>query len=106
MCHFFRRSNASDFNYDYHVSFKKEQAVNGEVEYNYEKTKFGSEELPASSAFYKDPSGNIFHTYSAYARGMENMIGAYNWLDIAPKGRDEGTAEGHKMSWVRHHDRY
>jgi hypothetical protein len=55
--------------------------------------------------FYKDAAGNIFHTYSSYARGLDILIGAYNWLDLTPKGRDEeGLAHG--MAWVRHHDKY
>jgi predicted dithiol-disulfide oxidoreductase (DUF899 family) len=55
--------------------------------------------------FYKDAAGDIFHTYSTYARGLDILVGAYNWLDLAPKGRDEeGVA--HTMAWVRHHDRY
>jgi predicted dithiol-disulfide oxidoreductase (DUF899 family) len=99
-------SNATDFNFDYSVSFRKEDMDKGEVTYNYEKTKASSEELPGSSVFYKDASGNIYHTYSSFGRGLENMIGAYNWLDIAPKGRDEDPAMPHKMAWVRHHDRY
>jgi predicted dithiol-disulfide oxidoreductase (DUF899 family) len=99
-------SNATDFNYDYNVSFRKEDIDKGEVTYNYEKTKASSDELPGSSVFYKDASGNIYHTYSSFGRGLENMIGAYSWLDIAPKGRDEDPAMPHKMAWVRHHDRY
>ena len=67
--------------------------------------RFPSEEGPGLSVFYKDTAGNIFHTYSAYGRGLDMMIGAYNWLDLTPKGRDEdGLA--FTMSWVRHHDRY
>jgi len=99
-------SNATDFNYDYNVSFRKEDLEKGQVTYNYEQTKGSSDELPGGSAFYKDPSGNIYHTYSSFGRGLENMIGAYSWLDIAPKGRDEDAQMPHKMAWVRHHDRY
>ena len=55
--------------------------------------------------FLKDENGNIFHTYSSYARGLDVLVGAYNFLDLAPKGRDEeGLA--FTMSWVRHHDKY
>ena len=98
-------SNANEFNYDYHVSFTKDELAKGEMTYNYGKQKFPSEEGPGTSVFCKDAAGNIFHTYSAYARGLDMMIGAYNWLDLAPKGRDEeGLA--HSMAWVRHHDRY
>ena len=66
---------------------------------------FPSDEGPGASVFYKNDAGEIFHTYSSYARGLGAMIATYNWLDIAPKGRDEdGLA--HSMSWVRHHDKY
>ena len=98
-------SNATDFNYDYHVSMSREELGKGEVYYNYGMQKFPSEERPGTSVFYKDAAGNIFHTYSSYGRGLDIFIGAYNWLDIAPKGRDEeGLA--HTMAWVRHHDKY
>ena len=64
-----------------------------------------SEELPGISVFYKDPSGDIFHTYSSYGRGSELLIGAYNYLDLVPKGRDEAGLSP-PMAWVRHHDSY
>jgi predicted dithiol-disulfide oxidoreductase (DUF899 family) len=100
-------SFGSDFNYDYHVSFSPEEKAknNGKVQYNYELTEFGSEEGPGASVFYKDKTGDIFHTYSSYARGLDILVGTYNFLDLAPKGRDEeGLA--FSMAWVRHHDRY
>jgi phosphatidylserine/phosphatidylglycerophosphate/cardiolipin synthase-like enzyme len=57
------------------------------------------------SVFYKDEAGAVFHTYSAYARGLDSLVGTYRFLDLAPKGRDEdGLA--FTMSWVRHHDKY
>ena len=98
-------SSANDFNFDYHVSFSKGDATNGEIYYNYATQKAGAEELPGASCFYKDAAGNIFHTYSSFGRGLEAMIGAYDWLDIAPKGRDEAGLKS-PMSWVRHHDKY
>ncbi len=98
-------SNSSDFNYDYQVSMTKEESEKGEVYYNYSMQKFPSEERPGTSVFYKDAAGNIFHTYSSYGRGLDILIGAYNWLDIAPKGRDEEGLK-HTMAWVRHHDKY
>jgi len=95
----------SDFNFDYHVSFTQEELARGELDYNYSREKFQSEELPGASVFYKDDKGDIFHSYSAYARGLDIFVGVYNFLDITPKGRDEdGLA--FSMSWVRHHDRY
>jgi predicted dithiol-disulfide oxidoreductase (DUF899 family) len=98
-------SNERDFNYDYQVSFTPEQIASGKVEYNYEMTQFPSAEAPGISVFYKDKDGNIFHTYSTYARGSENTINTYNYLDFAPKGRDEDNLP-FSMIWVRHHDRY
>ena len=95
----------SDFNRDYNVSFTKEEKAKGEMYYNYTLQQFPSEEGPGASAFYKDEAGSIFHTYSTYGRGLDILVGAYNWLDMAPKGRDEdGLA--YSMAWVRHHDRY
>ncbi|HLQ67517.1 MAG TPA: thioredoxin family protein [Candidatus Limnocylindrales bacterium] len=98
-------SHGTDFNSDYHVSFTKDEMAKGMVDYNYEMQKFGSEEAPGASVFTKDASGNIFHTYSTYARGLDILVGAYNFLDLVPKGRDEGGLT-HTMAWVRHHDRY
>jgi len=95
----------SDFNYDYHVSFTKEQQATGKVYYNYADTTFPSEEGPGLSVFAKDANGNIFHTYSSYGRGLDILLGAYNFLDMVPKGRDEEGLK-HSMAWVRHHDRY
>lgn len=97
-------SFGSDFNFDYHVSFPADQ-VNSEVNYNYEKQVVGSDEMPGASAFFKADNGEVFHTYSAYARGLDNLVGAYNWLDLTPKGRDEDNLPW-SMAWVRHHDRY
>lgn len=94
-------SDGSDFNYDYHVSFTKEQLAQGKVYYNYEMTE-GFDELPGVSVFYKDGKGDIFHTYSSYGRGGDILIGAHNYLDLTPKGRNESTI----MDWVRRHDEY
>jgi predicted dithiol-disulfide oxidoreductase (DUF899 family) len=97
-------SNGSDFNYDYHVSFRAEERASGAVYYNYDQMKFPSEEGPGISVFAKNADG-VFHTYSSYARGLDILVGAYNFLDLVPKGRDEdGLA--HTMAWVRHHDKY
>jgi predicted dithiol-disulfide oxidoreductase (DUF899 family) len=98
-------SFGNDFNFDYHVSFTKDDMAKGETYYNYAIGKFPSEEAPGASVFYKDSTGDIFHTYSTYGRGLDMLIGAYHFLDLAPKGRDEdGLAWS--MAWVRHHDRY
>jgi predicted dithiol-disulfide oxidoreductase (DUF899 family) len=96
-------SFGSDFNYDYYVSFTEEQMKKGEVYYNYEyATHDEGTESPGTSVFFKDASGNIYHTYSAYARGGDVLIGAHNFLDLTPKGRNEEGA----MGWMRHHDKY
>jgi predicted dithiol-disulfide oxidoreductase (DUF899 family) len=98
-------SYGNDFNRDYHVSFTKEELAKGEVNYNYDAVEFPSEEAPGASVFYKNDAGEVFHTYSSYARGLDILVGAYNFLDLVPKGRDEdGLA--FTMAWVRHHDRY
>jgi predicted dithiol-disulfide oxidoreductase (DUF899 family) len=96
-------SFGSDFNYDYNVSFTESQIENGEVYYNFEYAKHDSgTESPGTSVFYKDPAGNIYHTYSSYSRGGDILIGAHNYLDLTPKGRNEDTT----MDWMRHHDKY
>lgn len=97
-------SSGSDFNFDYRVSFTKDQIEKGEKLYNFQ-TQLPGEELPGGSVFYKNGDGEIFHTYSTYSRGLDILIGAYNFLDLTPKGRDEEGLK-HGMAWVRHHDRY
>lgn len=99
-------SYGSDFNYDYHVSFTEEEIAQGKVYYNYEVQQIDIDELAGTSMFYRDAAGNIFHTYSAFARGSELVGGAYGYLDHLPKGRNE-TGPGYNLGdWVRHHDRY
>ncbi|MBI3798469.1 MAG: DUF899 domain-containing protein [Deltaproteobacteria bacterium] len=99
-------SYGSDFNYDYHVSFAKDDLAKGKVFYNYDLQDLQSEEMSGRSVFYQDVTGDIFHTYSSYARGGDMFLGTYAFLDITPKGRNE-TGPNHDLSdWVRHHDRY
>ena len=99
-------SFGSDFNHDYQVSVSPEEKVNGKVLYNYEIIeKFPSEERPGASVFFKNPAGEVFHTYSTYGRGLDILIGAYNLIDLVPRGRDEAGL-AFSMAWVRHHDRY
>jgi len=98
-------SYGSDFNYDYHVSFTAEEIAKGNVHYNYGPNGFPSEEAPGISVFCKNASGEVFHTYSAFARGAEPLLGGYYLLDAVPKGRDEAGLP-FTMAWVRHHDRY
>lgn len=98
-------SRGSDFNFDFQVSFAREDLEAGRLYYNYqaiEDPKYFSEELPGLSVFYRDESGAVFHTYSSYARGNEEVIGAFVYLDITPKGRNEQEI----MDWVRRHDEY
>jgi predicted dithiol-disulfide oxidoreductase (DUF899 family) len=95
-------SYGSDFNYDYHVSFTEDELAKGKVYYNYEMTSEGFNELPGISVFFRDDNGDIFHTYSSYARGGDILIGAHNFLDLTPRGRNEdGT-----MNWMKRHDEY
>ncbi len=93
------------FNRDYNVSFSQQEVAQQNMYYNYQMQHFPSDEAPGLSAFYKDEEGNIFHTYSTYGRGLDILLGVYNFLDMAPKGRDE-DALAYSMAWVRHHDRY
>jgi len=99
-------SYGNHFNFDYHVSFTKDQMAKGKTYYNYKVRETSNEgEAPGTSVFYKDGTGEVFHTYSSYGRGLDVLIGAYNYLDLVPKGRDE-DALAFTMEWVRHHDRY
>lgn len=98
-------SYGSDFNHDFHVSFTQDELAAGEVYYNYAMQEFPSEEAPGASVFSRDPDGALFHTYSCYARGLDILLGAYNFLDLVPKGRDEAELPW-TMAWIRHHDRY
>jgi predicted dithiol-disulfide oxidoreductase (DUF899 family) len=97
----------SDFNFDYHVSFAPDQLATGKVYYNFQNLPASIEELSGISVFYRpDSGGEIFHTYSSYARGNEEVLGAYMWLDLTPKGRNENGPNFSLSDWVRHHDRY
>jgi predicted dithiol-disulfide oxidoreductase (DUF899 family) len=95
-------SEGCDFNYDFGVTARPEDVAAGKATYNYEKTDGSEEELPGLSVFYRNEAGEIFHTYSTYARGLDLLVGTYNYLDLTPKGRNEDEI----MDWVRHHDRY
>ncbi|MGQ3211230.1 MAG: DUF899 domain-containing protein [Shinella sp.] len=97
-------SYGSDFNFDYHVSFTKEELASGKVMYNYRETDAADahDELPGLSVFFKDEDGTVYHTYSDYARGGEEALGTLMILDRAPKGRNEtGT-----LSFVKRKDEY
>jgi predicted dithiol-disulfide oxidoreductase (DUF899 family) len=95
-------SFGNDFNYDYGVSFTEDEVATGATGYNYGITPYAAVDLPGTSIFAKDADGQVFHTYSSYSRGGELLLGAFNWLDLTPKGRNEDGI----MSWVRLHDEY
>lgn len=95
-------SFGTDFNYDFRVSFTPEDLATGKIDYNFGEWSGAEPELPGISAFFKNEAGEVFRTYSTYFRGVEAMMGTYNMLDLAPKGRNEKAG----MDWVRRHDRY
>jgi len=99
-------SAGSPFNRDFHVSFDDEDIVEGKVFYNYAWQPFVCEELSGFSVFYRDPQGEIFHTFSAFGRGAEELLGAYVLLDMTPNGRNETGPRHDLTDWVRLHDRY
>ena len=97
-------SDGSDFNYDFGVSFRPEDRAAGRATYNYGKTLIEkASDMFGVSIFVKDENGAIFHSYSTFHRGAELLMGAFNWLDLTPGGRNEA---GGTMSWVRLHDAY
>jgi predicted dithiol-disulfide oxidoreductase (DUF899 family) len=96
-------SHGSDFNFDFGVSFTSEDLAAGRAVYNYGTVIRNSPDMFGASIFVKDETGAVFHSYSTYHRGAELLIGAFNWLDLVPKGRDEA---GGTMNWVRRHDEY
>ncbi|HLK13217.1 MAG TPA: thioredoxin family protein [Fimbriimonadaceae bacterium] len=89
-------SDGNTFNYDFNVSFRREDLDGGDVMYNFKNQKLRSEEQPGLSAFYKNDKGEIFRTYSTYERGLDLLIGAYNFIDLTAKGRNEASA----MDWI------
>jgi predicted dithiol-disulfide oxidoreductase (DUF899 family) len=97
-------SNQTDFNFDLHVSFTSEQIKRGELFYNYGPLKMDIDEREGVSAFYKDNRGDVYHTYSSYARGIDLLNTTYNFLDLTAKGRNENPE--HSQDWVRYHDKY
>ena len=98
-------SYGTDFNRDFGVSFTKEEFESGKMHYNYTVQKFPNEEAPGASVFTRNTTGDVFHTYSTYGRGLDMMLNAYNFIDLTPKGRDEQDLPW-PMAWVRHHDKY
>lgn len=96
-------SHGSTFNYDFGVSFDGDNSASDRTGYNYGTTDYAGPDLPGASIFVRADDGRICHAYSTYARGLELLAGAFNWLDLTPKGRNEGDTT---MSWVRPHDEY
>lgn len=96
----------NDFNYDFHVSFTKEEVAKGEAYYNFGIQPVDIDELPGLSVFYKDDNGDIFHTYSVYGNGTDEVVGSFMYLDFTPKGRNENGPFFDQRDWVRHHDKY
>lgn len=94
----------TDFGKDFGVSFTDDEALGGESVYNFNRGPLPFRELPGLSVFVKGADGEIYHTYSTYARGLENFLTAYRFIDVTPKGRDEAQTGG--MGWLRHRDRY
>lgn len=99
-------SAGSDFNYDFNVSFTPEELSAGCAWYNYRRTDPGIEDLSGDSVFFKDASGQIFHTYSTFGRGGEEFLGIYRFLDVTPRGRDEQGPNHALTDWARPHDMY
>lgn len=96
----------SEFNYDFHVSFTPEQIAAGRAFYNYAYVNPGLEDLSGDSVFVKDGAGQIFHTYSTFARGGEEFLGVYRYLDATPNGRREDGPYNSLADWVRPKDMY
>jgi predicted dithiol-disulfide oxidoreductase (DUF899 family) len=102
-------SHGSDFNYDFHVSFSDAQLASGKVFYNFAEQvvpPYGRGELQGTSVFLKEDAGDVFHTYSSYARGGEGVLATYACLDLTPLGRDENGPTRSLADWVKHHDKY
>lgn len=94
----------TDFNFDFNVSFTSKQLKNGTAIYNYAPLNMDIDEREGVSAFYRDKNGDIYHTYSSFARGIDLMNTTYNFLDLTAKGRDENPEA--LQDWVRYHDKY
>ena len=98
-------SYGSDFNADFNVSFTSKALEQGQVAYNYEVGAFPSTEAPGISVFIRDDDGRIYHTYSTYARGLDQVIAGYNLIDLTPVGRNEAEL-AFTMAWLKRRDEY
>ncbi|HWJ75794.1 MAG TPA: thioredoxin family protein [Kaistia sp.] len=99
------QADGSDFNYDYQASFAPEELAAGRGYYNYTERKIGASDIVGISVFAKDEQGAVYHTYSCYSRGVEMVNGAYHYLDLVPKGRNEEGLD-FPQAWVRRRDQY
>jgi predicted dithiol-disulfide oxidoreductase (DUF899 family) len=99
-------SCGGDFNYDFNVSFTPQELAARRAWYNYRCGDPGIEDLSGDSVFFKDASGQIFHTYSTFGRGGEEFLGVYRFLDATPKGREEHGPSHTLGDWARPHDMY
>jgi len=95
----------TDFSRDFGVSFTDQELASDQTVYNFNGKPYPIRELPGLSVFFKDSRGDIYHTYSTFARGLDIFLGTYNYLDVTPRGRDEEQTGGMR-GWLRHHDRY
>ena len=95
-------SHGSDFNHDFHVSVNEAEKASGRRYYNFVETESSGGEAPGMSVFFRGDDGAVYHTYSAYARGLDVLVGAHQFLDMTPRGRNESEI----MDWVRRHDEY
>jgi predicted dithiol-disulfide oxidoreductase (DUF899 family) len=98
-------TEGSDFNFDYQTSFTPEQLAEGQAYYNYRIQPNTVSDQVGISVFARNERGEMFHTYSCYSRGVDMLNGAYHYLDLVPKGRDEDDLK-FTMAWVRRHDQY
>ena len=96
-------SGESDFNFDYHVSFTPEEMTAKRAFFNYTMRDPLAREREGHSIFYKDTHGSVFHAYSCYDRGNDKLNVHYHYLDLVPKGRNEGDRGPYR---VRRHDEY
>lgn len=94
--------SSPDFNHDFNASFERSELDAGPVYFNFKKQPLKNQDQPGLTVFYKDENGDIFRTYSSYERGLDLLVGAYNFLDLTPKGRNENSP----MEWMRRHDQY
>jgi len=99
-------SSGNRFNYDFHVSFTPAEMARGRVYYNYAEREFSCEELSGLSVFRRGTDGAIYHTFSTFGRGAEELLGSYMLLDLTSRGRNENGPRHDMTDWVRHHDRY